>query len=162
MVIPVAVIELDETHAALGQPARQQTVVGECAGLRRIWTVQFEDAGGSFDRSVSSGTDVCIRNAISYCAMRVAISGSPKSLSLSSLNVFSASRYTRRFSAGKPAGFDEIQNGIADRAELHALIARGQKAAAPQPVVERLAAATCPGEIITTKAGRSSVSQPRP
>ena len=30
---------------------------------------------------VSSGTDVCIRNAISYCEMRVAISGSPVSAS---------------------------------------------------------------------------------
>src|SRR5712692_8990080 len=34
---------------------------------------------GSFDRSNKSGTDVCIRNAISYCEMRVAISGSPNS-----------------------------------------------------------------------------------
>ena len=32
---------------------------------------------GSFDRSVSSGTLVCMRKAISYCAMRVAVSGSP-------------------------------------------------------------------------------------
>ena len=32
---------------------------------------------GSFERSVSSGTEDCIRNAISYCAMRVRVSGSP-------------------------------------------------------------------------------------
>ena len=35
--IPVAMIELDEAHAALGQPARQQAVrsEGAIAGLRR-------------------------------------------------------------------------------------------------------------------------------
>ena len=32
---------------------------------------------GSFDKSVSSGTLACMRYAISYCAMRVSISGSP-------------------------------------------------------------------------------------
>ena len=34
------------------------------------------------DRSVSSGTLVCMRNAISYCAMRVCVSGSPSSSKL--------------------------------------------------------------------------------
>jgi hypothetical protein len=34
-------------------------------------------AADSFERSVNSGTLVCIRNAISYCAIRVWISGSP-------------------------------------------------------------------------------------
>jgi hypothetical protein len=35
--------------------------------------------GGSFDKSVNCGTVVCILYAISYCAMRVAISGPPNS-----------------------------------------------------------------------------------
>ena len=39
-------------------------------------------AGDSSEKSVSSGTLACIRYAISYWAMRVAISGSPKSCSL--------------------------------------------------------------------------------
>ena len=52
-------------------------------GLRDVRAVQLEDVPrGSFDRSVSSGTEVCIRNAISYCAMRVSISGSPKLVEL--------------------------------------------------------------------------------
>ena len=43
--------------------------------MSRTWT-------GSLERSVSSGTDVCIRYASSYWAMRVAISGSPNSCEL--------------------------------------------------------------------------------
>ena len=145
--VPVAMVELDEAHAALGQPPRQQAVVGERAGLARVRAVEVETCSRLLrDRSVSSGTDDCIRNAISYCAMRVAISGIAVVRRASRwLICASASRYTRRFCAVKPGGVREIQHRIADRAELHALIARRQKAAAPQPVVERLAAAAAAG-----------------
>ena len=37
-----------------------------------------------------------------------------------------------------PGGFDRYSTGIADAAELDPLMPRGQKAAAPQPVVQRL------------------------
>ena len=47
-------------------------------GLRDVGAVQLERSmSGSLDRSVSSGTRVCMRKAISYWAIRVAISGSP-------------------------------------------------------------------------------------
>ena len=77
VMVPIAVIELDEAHAALGQPAREQAVVCKRPRLARIRPIRSKTLCGSFERSVSSGTDDCIRNAISYCAMRVAISGSP-------------------------------------------------------------------------------------
>ena len=52
-------------------------------GLRDVGAVQVEDVlAARSDRSVSSGTEVCMRKAISYWAMRVAISGSPNSSSL--------------------------------------------------------------------------------
>ena len=77
MLIPPALIELNETHPALRQPPRQQAIRGVRAGLARIRPVHLKRARGSFERSINSGTDVCIRYAISYCAMRVSISGSP-------------------------------------------------------------------------------------
>ena len=78
VLVPAAVEELDEPHAALDQPAGEQAVGGEGAGLAGVGAVQVERALGlASTRSVSSGTLVCIRKAISYCAMRVSISGSP-------------------------------------------------------------------------------------
>ena len=57
VLVPAAVEELDEAHAALGQPAGQQAVGGEGAGLaRRRGRTGRRSCCGSFDRSVSSGT----------------------------------------------------------------------------------------------------------
>ena len=44
--VPIAMVELDEAHAALGQAARQQTIGGEGAGLLRILAVEIERARG--------------------------------------------------------------------------------------------------------------------
>ena len=78
VLVPAGVHELHEPHAPLEQPAGDQAVVGEralAAGrrARSASSVGF----GSFEKSTRSGTLVCIRNAISYWAMRVSISGSP-------------------------------------------------------------------------------------
>ena len=67
-----------------------------------------------FERSVSSGTDVCMRKAISYWAMRVAISGSPISSMLQLVEprevVEHAAGASRR---STPAGLDEVQDRVA-------------------------------------------------
>ena len=44
VLVPAAMIELDEAHAALGQPPRQQAIGGEGAGLAGVRAVQFEGA----------------------------------------------------------------------------------------------------------------------
>ena len=76
VMVPVLVIELDEPHAALGQPAGEQAVRGERA-VARLAAVELETfCRLRRSRSISSGTLACIWNAISYWAMRVAISGS--------------------------------------------------------------------------------------
>ena len=72
--VPVAVVELNEPHAALGQPAGQQAVVGERA-VGAGHAVHVEHVLRLVEMSTSSGTLVCMRNASSYWAMRVAISG---------------------------------------------------------------------------------------
>ena len=40
--VPALMIELNEPNALLGQPAGQQTVGGERAGLAAIWAVQLK------------------------------------------------------------------------------------------------------------------------
>ena len=61
------VIELHEAHAALDQPAGQQAVVGEAsrASRRRRRTARACSPAPR-QMSISSGTLVCMRNAISY------------------------------------------------------------------------------------------------
>src|SRR5688572_19016691 len=45
VLIPAAMIELNETNAALDQPAREQTIGGKRSGFARIFAVKRECAG---------------------------------------------------------------------------------------------------------------------
>ena len=118
VVVPVAVVELDEPHAALGQPAGQQAVRRERA-VAALGAVQVERLlAARFDRSISSGTLVCIRNAISYWLMRVAISGSS---TRSSCSWFELLRRRRPRRAARPAS---TPGGVAD-VEHRVALARG-------------------------------------
>ena len=91
VMIPVAVIKLDEPHAALGQPPRQQAVRRK-RSVARLRAVHVEHSSAApCDMSTRSGTLVCIRNAISYCAMRVRISGSASALFRMRLSALTAS-----------------------------------------------------------------------
>ena len=71
--------KLNEAHAALGQPPRQQAIRRERAGLARVRAVQLKGARRLLRQIRQFRHRVCILYAISYCAMRVAISGSPNS-----------------------------------------------------------------------------------
>ena len=75
VVVPVAVIELDEPHAALGQPPGEQAVGGERA-VAPLVPYSFERLGRLVGDVHQPGTLVCMRKAISYWLIRVAISGS--------------------------------------------------------------------------------------
>jgi len=109
--------------------------------------------------SVRSGTEDCIRKShlvLRYPRARFGVA------ELVSRDLFSwprASRKPRRFLSEKPGGFERYKTDRL-RPELHALVAAWQKGAAPEAVVQRLAATAL--EIMTQKAGRSSVSEPRP
>src|SRR5688572_5785266 len=46
VLVPTAMIKLDESHAALSHAARQQTIVGERAGLLHVRTVGIQDVLG--------------------------------------------------------------------------------------------------------------------
>ena len=99
-----------------------------------------------------------MRNAISYCAMRVAISGSPNSVELHLVQL----RQIVQDDAGgvrveQPGWIRKVQHRVADRAELDALIAASAEIRCPtgdRRAAGRLCPAPC--DIITTNAGRSS------
>ena len=91
VVVPVAVIELDEPHAAFGQAAGQQAVGGVRSRPTPCVPYISRMFFGSSERSINSGTLACIRNAISYCAMRVAISGSSTMLFVHAFSFCTAS-----------------------------------------------------------------------
>ena len=72
VVVPVAVIELDEAHAALGQPPGQQAVGRERAVAALACRTGRASPSARSTGPSGPGTLVCMRNAISYwrCAWR--------------------------------------------------------------------------------------------
>ena len=133
-------------------------------GLRASGPYSSKVRAGSFDRSVSSGTDVCIRKAISYWAMRVAISGSPNCVQLQLVQPRQVVENAppRRGLEARRVG--EVEHRVAARAELHALIAASAGSRCPTAGRRAADRSGCPlpCEIITTNAGRSWFSLPRP
>ncbi len=136
--VPVAVIELDEPHAALGQPPGQQAVRGEraVAPLRAVHLQHVLPARR--EMSISSGTLVCMRKAISYWLMRVAISGSAAVSLRSWLSSATASTTSRCLPARHAVGIADVQHRVALAAELDPLEPAGQKAGVPLPRGDRL------------------------
>ena len=138
VVVPVAVVELDEAHAALGQPPGQQAVGRERA-VAALRAVQVEGLLSARSTGPSApGTLVCMRKAISYWLMRVAISGS-STASLSQPVERSDGVDHVALAVGVDAGrVAEVEDRVALGAELDALEAAGQKAAVPLPRGDRL------------------------
>ena len=61
---------MKRTPRSASRRARMQFAAKE-PGFRESGPYISKVVAGSFERSVNSGTEVCIRYAISYCAMRV-------------------------------------------------------------------------------------------
>ena len=76
--IPAPIEELHEPHSLLGQPPGEQAVVGK-TGPPGVAPYASSVSADSREMSITSGTAVCIRNANSYWAMRVSVSGWPSS-----------------------------------------------------------------------------------
>ena len=79
-----------------------------------------------------------MRNAISYCEMRVSISGSPNWSRCMRLSLPAASSMSRRVPGSMPSRIVQVEHRIAARAEAHALVIGGQEAAAPEAREQRL------------------------
>src|ERR1017187_8059237 len=72
--------------------------------LRASSPYRLQVLSGSLPASVSSGTEACIRNAISYWAMRVRVSGSPRRWNCTRFISARESSMRRRTSVGTPSG----------------------------------------------------------
>ena len=67
VLVPAAMIELNEPHAALGKSPREQAVRRDSSRASVTSGPYISNVlAGSFDRSINSGTEVCMRYAISY------------------------------------------------------------------------------------------------
>ncbi|GIT38268.1 MAG: hypothetical protein Ct9H300mP7_1890 [Verrucomicrobiota bacterium] len=73
---------------------------------------------GSLEVSINSGTEVCMRYAISACRMRVRISGSPTARD-APVQRLARSSIRRRRLAVMPSGLDRYSTGSPRRAKLH-------------------------------------------
>ena len=146
MVIPAHVEQLHETHVALGEAAREETIRRVGAGRFHLGSVEVENAlrfAGNVRELGHAGLHaeghLVLRDA--RLDVRVAERGVPAAVE--------RGEFVERFAARgavHAGGIREIQNGIARVAELHALMLRRQKAAAPQAVVERLIVAAARAE----------------
>src|SRR5947208_12436668 len=84
-------------------------------GLRESGPYSSNVDSGSLERSTRSGTEVCIRYAISYCATRVSISGSADFSDNRRLSFAMPSNMRRRLVDDTPGGFVEY-NTVSPRA----------------------------------------------
>ena len=111
---------------------------------------------------MASGTLVCMRKAISYWAMRAFDLGVAPDFGGELVQLVRAGRAAGGGDSVRDAvGIVEIKHRLLAGAELHALMLRRQETAAPEPRVERLVRLAA-GVTSTTKAGRFSLSLPRP
>ena len=141
VLVPPHVIELNEADATLGEPARQQAVGGVAAGLQDVRSVKVEDrrrladkVGELGHRRLHAIAQLVLGDAredlgvAGQCVVQVVERGD--------LVEHLPSRAAR--AAG---GVGEVKHRLLAAAELDPLVARRQKTAAPETVVERLVGA---------------------
>ncbi len=112
VLIPAAMENLHHVRTPRSMSRRVRSA--ECAKVPGFWALGpyiSRVALLSFPRSVSSGTLVCMRKAISYWAMRVCVSGSPKRSKVFWFNLPSASSIARRSPGTTPGGFFTYKTG---------------------------------------------------
>ena len=138
VLIPAAMEELDESHAPLGQPARQQAIGGKGPGSSHFGPVHLQDriglvreVGQLGDRGLHPEGQLVLRDPrddLGIADVAVIDRVEPG-------QVVEHPPPGRGRDAGR---IGEIQDRVADRSELHALVRGRQEAAAPEPVVQRL------------------------
>ena len=137
MVVPVAVVKLDETHAALGEPAREQAVGGKRAVARGA-TVELEGAR-IFAAQVRE-----LRHARLHLERQLVLRDARRDLGVMHEGVVLAVERDDRVDVGAllrardATGVVQVVHGVAATVELHALETARQKSAAPLPCRDRL------------------------
>ena len=138
VLIPAAVIELHEPHAPLHEPPREQAVGRERAGLLALRPVTIErgrrlgrQIGELGHRGLHAEGHFVLRHAGGD--LRIAVAGLLQRVQPGEAVEHRSPQLPRH---ARRVG--EIEDGIAARAKLHALVARRQEARAPEPLEETL------------------------
>ena len=139
--------------------ARRQ-LAAKVPGLLHVVAVHLQRRFGFVRKVGHIRNRVCMRNASSYCAMRVSNAGSPV---VSNCKLVQFVQAIKRLATTRRDRFRRDYSGTAPRlcrAQTNAVILTGQETAAPQPRNQRLPAPLV--DTITTKAGRSRFRYPSP
>ena len=167
VLIPAAMVKLDETRPALGHAAREQTVVGEAAGLLHVRPVEVERRLG-FIRDIHQ-----LRHRGLHPKRHLILLDPRRGLrilirfALLRVQLCHAIEHSAAFRGIDAGWVRQEQHRVAAAAKLHALIFAGQEARTPKPGVERLIAFLAVGnhddergKILVLRA--ETVAQPRP
>ena len=140
MAVPAAMEELLEQDAALGEAPGEDAVRGESPGLRESGPYSSKVDSGSSERSMSSGTEVCMRYAISYlrdAIMDLRVQGL---LELGRVDPGDAIEHAPARVRIDPARVVQVEHRIACAAELDAWWRDGRK---PRSTAARTRPAGC-------------------
>ena len=138
MVVPALVVELDELHAAFGQPPREQAVGREASRLAGVGSVQLEDVAwlpGRVHHLGDRGLHTVGHFVLSDAGVDLLV-GKLQALEL--VQFAQPVKHQAAAGAGDAFRIVEVKHGLAARAELHTLVARREKPASPQPGVKGL------------------------
>jgi hypothetical protein len=130
-------------------------------GLSTSGPYSASTLSGSSRTSVASGTEACIRYAISYCAIFDSISGLPVRSRCSSASRLIVAIAAPRRSAVIPAGLETYSTGSALDRNSTPPWCDGRN---PELQISELmfCAGPLPSDVITMNDGRSRLSVPRP
>ena len=150
VVVPAHVEELHEADSALRQAAGEQAVRGvTCRARFTSGPYISRMSCGSFERSSSSGTLVCMRKAISYwrCALRFRDRRPVRASVRSAPHLIEHGSAHVAIHAGR---IRKVEHRVAGVAELHPLMLSRQESAAPEAVVERLVVGPAGALLVST------------
>lgn len=163
MLIPSAVHELDEAHAAFEQPPGDEAVVGKGALGQRVGAVALDDVfglAGEIEQVRHAGLHLVGHFVLRDARVDLRVAVVREVRGVHRLEVVEQGAALLAAHAGRVVEVGHERAGVA---EAHALVAARQKAAAPV-VVEESWPQVLPlsDEVMATNAGRSVASQPSP
>jgi hypothetical protein len=136
--VPAAHVELDEAHSALGRRRASRQFAANVPGFFTSSPYIASVASSSPEKSTRSGTDICMRNAISACAMRARTSGSSVRSELVAVEFATRSSMRRRSVARDALRIAQEQHRIAAARSLQPWCSLGRK-----PLPQKRADSAC-------------------
>ena len=138
VLVPAAMVELDEAHTPLGEPTGEDAVRGIRSGLLRLGAVALVDVGGFFGEISevrhgglhAEGHLVLIDPGLRF---GIVVIGELEAVQRGDIVEHGAAPL-----GGDAGRIGKEEHGVFAGAHAHALILRGQKAAAPHALVQRL------------------------